>query len=54
MYKASIFIILLAFSSLGWAQEPSPPPSEAPASPGRDGTRHAPQSGSRWNHYRHE
>ena len=31
MYKASIFTILLAFSSLGWAQEPAPPPADAPA-----------------------
>ena len=34
MYKASIFIILLTFSSIGCAQEPSPPPSEAPQAQG--------------------
>ena len=30
MYKASISTILLAFSSLGWAQEQTAPPTEAP------------------------
>ena len=30
MYKASIFIVLLALSSLGWAQEPAAPPADTP------------------------